>query len=540
MNHRARIFISVAEDSADVHAAALVRAARERLPGVEFYGLTGPRLRELGVQTVFDFASHAAMLAGVLGVLRRAYRAVQAVECSWRQCRPDLVVLIDSPELHLRLARKARQLGIPVLYYIAPQTWASREYRNRQIVRDIDRLACILPFEEEYFARAANPSPKRERGSGASTGAARVVAAGASPAVEAQESTRSSTSGEAPDATRAQTHFRAEYVGHPLFETLRQERPNAETVEFLRARAADRPIVAILPGSRRHVIGTMLPMQLEVVRRMRASGQDVYAAISCVSEERREQIRDIVARHTLHPLHATRGLYQARASSFAELERPAGATALEQCGAGPLPLVRDSDLAPDAAGIPSRTVLDANSAASGAEKGFSAQRETAGTEPGRYNKTSGEAPDATGSCDAGIDVVIADNASLLTAADLVLVASGTATLHVAYYRKPMIVMYDAGWLLHWPYRLLGRFVIKTPHLSLVNVLAQARVVPEFVPFIRDLAAIATVADQLLTDKTWRDLMVRQLDEVVRPLEESQASVRVCEIMRELLAARCRA
>jgi lipid-A-disaccharide synthase len=138
--------------------------------------------------------------------------------------------------------------------------------------------------------------------------------------------------------------------------------------------------------------------------------------------------------------------------------------------------------------------------------------------------------------DAGIDLVIADNASLLTAADLVLVASGTATLHVAYYRKPMIVMYDAGRLLYWPHRLFGRLVITTPQLSLVNVLAGARVVPEFMPFIRDLAPVATVAAQLLTDATWRKLMTDQLDAVVRPLEDSQASTNVCRMIAEMLSA----
>ncbi len=133
----AHIFISVAEESADVHAASLVRAARERLPGCKFYGLTGPRLRELGVETVFDFTSHAAMLSGVLGVVGRALKAVKAVERSWRERRPDLVVLLDSPELHLRLARRAKKLGLPVLYYIAPQTWASRAGRNRQTPGDL-------------------------------------------------------------------------------------------------------------------------------------------------------------------------------------------------------------------------------------------------------------------------------------------------------------------------------------------------------------------------------------------------------------------
>ena len=166
MSRNAHVFISVCEDSADVHAAALVRAARERLPGVEFYGLTGPRLRELGVETVYDFASHAAMLAGVLGVVGRAYEAIKAVEACWRQRRPDLVVLLDSPELHLKLAARAKRLGIPVLYYIAPQTWAARAYRNRQIVRDIDRLACILPFEEGYFRGTKGPRDQGTEGGG--------------------------------------------------------------------------------------------------------------------------------------------------------------------------------------------------------------------------------------------------------------------------------------------------------------------------------------------------------------------------------------
>jgi lipid-A-disaccharide synthase len=415
-----RIFISVAEESADLHAAALVKAARAAGHDWIFHGLTGPRLRALGVETVFDFASRAAMLGGVLGVLGHARRAIRAVEESWRTRRPDLVVLLDSPELHLRLARKAKQLRLPVLYYIAPQTWASREGRNRQIARDVDRLACILPFEEEYF---------RQHG------------------------------------------VRAEYVGHPLFETLREERPIPDTVAFLKGRAAGRPIVALLPGSRQHVIDTMLPKQLEVVARLRAAGQRVYAAISCVSEDRRQQIRDLLAT-SVTPLPRREGLGEG------------------QLSAPPLPA-----------------------------------REGAGG--------GSEVAPASGT-DIETDIIVADNASLLAAADLVLVASGTATLHVAYYRKPMIVMYDAGRLLSLPYRWFGRRVVKTPHLSLVNILAGARVVPEFMPFVPDLTPVAELTQQLLNDRTWPALMIAQLDELVRPLENSAASANVCRVAAGLL------
>jgi len=137
----------------------------------------------------------------------------------------------------------------------------------------------------------------------------------------------------------------------------------------------------------------------------------------------------------------------------------------------------------------------------------------------------------------GAAVVVADNASLLTAADLVLVASGTAALHVASYRKPMIVMYDAGTLLAPLHRLFGRWFLTTPHLSLVNILAGRRVVPEFMPYVWDVDAVTAVAARLLRDESWRRLMVAQLDELVRPLENSKASENVCRLMGELLGRR---
>jgi len=381
-----RVFISVAEDSADVHAAALIRTAAEALPHCRFYGLTGPRMRAAGAQTIADLTSHAAMLTGVVSLVGRAWRTVRLVERSWRSNAPDLVVLLDSPELHLRLAKRAKRLGLPVLYYIAPQTWAARQRRNKQIAENVDRLACILPFEQDYFRRAS---------------------------------------------------VQAEYVGHPLFETLRYEVPQPDVGD--RLWAAGHPVVALLPGSRRHVIDAMLPLQLEVIRHLRAAGTSLTAAISCVSPQRRDQIQ-------------------------------------------------------------------------------------------WHLSASGESA----------EIIVGDNASLLTACDLALVASGTATLQVAFYRKPMIVMYDAGPLLSVFHRLFGRLVIRTPHLALVNVLAQRRIVPEFMPFVRDTEAVARTATQLLSDDAWRRLMIQQLDELIAPLEHSEASDNVCRMIGETLAERRRA
>lgn len=383
-----RVFISVAEDSADRHAAALVRRVRVTRPDLSFYGLTGPRLRAEGVETLADQTAHAAMLSGVFGVFGRALKTVRRVEECWRRERPAAVVLLDSPELHLGiyelglkgLAGRAKRLGIPVLYYIAPQTWASRAYRNRWIAGDVDRLACILPFEPAYFARAG---------------------------------------------------VRAEFVGHPLFETLPQEPIEAGIVAELRA--AERPVVALLPGSRRGVIEAMLPRQLEILRRLNSAGHACTGVVSCAHESRRAQIDGCIAR----------------------------------------------------SGVRVRVLVD-------------------------------------------------QNATLLSAADLALVASGTATLQVAYYRKPMIVMYDAGPILGPLFMRFGRRVVTTPHLSLVNLLAGRRIVPEFMPHLPDVGPVATVAGQLLKDGAWRAEMARDLDQLVRPLEGGDASGRVAEMLGEMV------
>lgn len=386
-----RVFISVAEDSADVHAAALIRTAAQHLPDVRFYGIVGPRCRVAGAEMLADLTPHAAMLAGTLGVVRRALHVVKQVEADWDRDPPAAVVLLDSPELHLGiyelglpgLAARARRLGIPVLYYIAPQTWASRPWRDRWIARDVTRLACILPFEVEHFRRR------------------RIV---------------------------------AEFVGHPLFETLQRTQPSRAAVARLRARGA--PLIALLPGSRRHVIETTLPYQLEVLSELDRRGVRTSVAVSAVSDARQPLIASILA---------------------------------------------------------------------------------------RYGRTA--------------PIVVADNTALLSVADLVLVASGTVTLEVAHHRKPMIVMYDIGRVMNTLHNLTLRRTVRLPHLSLVNILAGARVVPEFMPDPPDPAVVARVAEQLLMDEPWRRLMIDQLSEVIRPLEQSPASENVCRILGELLSPR---
>ncbi len=125
------------------------------------------------------------------------------------------------------------------------------------------------------------------------------------------------------------------------------------------------------------------------------------------------------------------------------------------------------------------------------------------------------------------------NAELISAADLALVASGTATLEVAYYRRPMIVMYNAS---RWAYRLLARWLIRTRHLSLVNILAGRRLVPEFMPYYRSTEPIAREALRLLGDEPRRQAIARNLDELIRSLGTRRASDEAARVVLETYEA----
>lgn len=146
------VWINTGELSGDMHGAMLVRAMRRRDPGLNFVGMGGPHLREAGLDALFRIEDLSVMgLTEVLGHLPKIFRLLREIKRELERRRPDAIIVIDSPDFNFRVIKAARQLNIPVYYYISPKVWAWRQGRARFIKENVRRLISILPFEEEFF-----------------------------------------------------------------------------------------------------------------------------------------------------------------------------------------------------------------------------------------------------------------------------------------------------------------------------------------------------------------------------------------------------
>jgi lipid-A-disaccharide synthase len=217
--HNAPLLIVAGERSGDVYGAELARALRTRLGAVEIFGCGGDAMREAGVGTVID--AHAISMAGIVEVvagLPRVYRAFHALLDEVERRTPALAVLIDFPDFNLRLAKKLKRRGIPVVYFVSPQVWAWRKGRLKQIKATVSKMICIFDFEEAMYREAGIP---------------------------------------------------VEYVGHPLVDLARARMTREEFFAKAGLEPAV-PTVALLPGSREKEVAHNLPPMLEATARLAA------------------------------------------------------------------------------------------------------------------------------------------------------------------------------------------------------------------------------------------------------------------------------
>jgi lipid-A-disaccharide synthase len=148
----ARIFLSAGEASGEHYGAMLIEALRKIDRSVEIFGMGGQRMETLGCRRVVRSEDMAVMgLSEVVRHLPHLYRQYRRIKKSLRETRPDVAVLIDYPDFHLRLAKDLHSLGIPVVYFVSPQLWAWKKHRIHQVEKFVDRMLVIFPFEEKFY-----------------------------------------------------------------------------------------------------------------------------------------------------------------------------------------------------------------------------------------------------------------------------------------------------------------------------------------------------------------------------------------------------
>ena len=148
------LLVVAVEASGDLHGAAVLRALHALRPGLQAFGAAGPLLRAEGCEALVRAETLGVMgIAEVIPALPRLLRALWLLGRAARERRPRVALLIDSPDFNLRLAKRLRRAGVKVVYFIGPSVWAWRTYRVRQIARDVARMLVILPFEAEFYAR---------------------------------------------------------------------------------------------------------------------------------------------------------------------------------------------------------------------------------------------------------------------------------------------------------------------------------------------------------------------------------------------------
>jgi len=241
------LMIVAGEASGDAHAAALVRALRERAPAtkIDFFGSTGAQMRAAGVESIVQADELAILGLWEVGrALPKFWRAFGELKHAATKRKPAAAILVDWPDFNLRLATWLHRRGVPVIYYISPQLWAWRSYRVRSVQRDVDLLLSILPFEKDWYA--------------------------------------------------ARGMTQVEYVGHPLSGEVY---PRYDREEFCRRNSLDasRPIVTLLPGSRHKELVRILPPMLDAAFLLSQERPDVQSVVVVAPNRDREEAQAIIA-----------------------------------------------------------------------------------------------------------------------------------------------------------------------------------------------------------------------------------------------------
>ena len=218
-----KVFLIATEESGDRLGAALMKILRQRLGGaVRFEGVGGRAMAREGLDSLFPIDELSIIgLAAVAKQLPKILRLIRQTAAAATEAAPDILVIIDSPDFTHRVARRvrARDARIPIVDYVSPSVWAWRPGRARAMLKYVDHVLALLPFEPEAYRKLHGPP--------------------------------------------------CSYVGHPLTEQLTSLRPN---VDEAKRRDAPPPVLLVLPGSRRSEIRHHIAVFGEVLGRLQEQG----------------------------------------------------------------------------------------------------------------------------------------------------------------------------------------------------------------------------------------------------------------------------
>lgn len=212
-----RYYIIAGEASGDLHASNLMKSISAKDPNAEFRCWGGDLMEAAGGEIVKHYRDLAFMgFLEVLANIRTIMRNIKFCKADIAEWKPDAVILVDYPGFNLRIAEFVKSLGIKVFYYISPQIWAWKEGRVHKIKKVVDRMYVILPFEKDFYKKH---------------------------------------------------NVDVDFVGHPLLDAMadrEQAKPPFE--EFCKQHGlSNKPIIALLPGSRKQEISVKLPIMLSVI-----------------------------------------------------------------------------------------------------------------------------------------------------------------------------------------------------------------------------------------------------------------------------------
>ena len=211
-----KYYLIAGEASGDLHGSNLIKALRQEDPQADIRFWGGDLMQAAGGTLVKHYRDLAFMgFAEVLMNLKTILRNIDFCKKDIAEFHPDVIIFIDYPGFNMRIAQWAKPLGYRTHYYISPQIWAWKENRIKAIRRDVDQMYVILPFEKDFYEKKHD--------------------------------------------------YPVTFVGHPLIDAIHDRQPTDE-VTFRREHGLDeRPIIALLPGSRKQEIKKMLSIMLSVV-----------------------------------------------------------------------------------------------------------------------------------------------------------------------------------------------------------------------------------------------------------------------------------